>query len=334
MIVVKCFIFILFIWVKTASGGNSQLHAADARPEGKQVLLKMVQAMKTLNYQGTVVFLKNDKLEPMKYFHAAKNDREQERLLSLNSPLREIIRDSRQVSCLFKTTRQLVIDHRPFERSFLVDIPQNLDELDAVYAIERIGEENVALLPAYVIAIKPKDIYRYARKIWIEKQNYLPLKVVVSDTSGKTVEQLIFTEFELKKSLPFVKVKAADILHLQQEPISDSPDKLSKQPTFVPSSLPPGFREIFFTRRLMHNSSQPVDHMLLSDGFASVSVYMENKRAGLPPDSTAQKNSQSVGAINFFSKTIDNFELTVLGEVPAETVRLIAEGIKLKDIEK
>jgi len=64
--------------------------------------------------------------------------------------------------------------------------------------------------------------------------------------------------------------------------------------------------------------------MVLSDGFSSVSVYMENKNASM------QSGLQSIGAVNSFSRAIGDFELTVMGEVPATTVKFIAEGIKLR----
>ena len=47
-----------------------------------------------------------------------------------------------------------------------------------------------------------------------------------------------------------------------------------------------------------------------------------------------QPGLQSVGAVNSYSRTINNYQLTVMGEVHAETVRFIAEGIKLRDFEK
>lgn len=297
--------------------------AADLELNARQALTKMTHAMRVLNYQGTVAFLRNGKLETMKYFHAAEEGIEQERLLSLNSPLREIIRDADKVSCLFKSTQQVVVDHRPVGRSFLVDLPQNLDELSAIYDFEIVGEENVAMLPAYVVAIQPKDDFRYVRKIWIEQQQFLPLKVAVYDLSDTILEQVVFTDLQVKETLPFVEVKFGEasgaVKHIHQLQ-SQASDKAA----FVINSLPTGFQEIFFTRRPMHNSNQPVDHLLLSDGFAAVSIYMENK------NTTMQQGLQAVGAINSYSRTIDDWQLTVMGEVPAKTVKFIAEGIKLR----
>ena len=307
MMAVNYFFLVLLAFIGLASAGEPELDA-------RQVVVKMNHAMEVLNYQGTVAFLRNGKLEPMKYVHAAGNGIEQERLTSLNSPLREIIREAGEVSCLFKETQQTLVDRRPFERSFLVDVPKNLDDIDATYQLERVGEENVAMLPSYVIAIRPKDNTRYPRKIWIEKQQFLPLKTVVYDNSGVPLEQVVFIEIEVKDALPFV-----DVQRHQAQPQS------SDQAAFVASELPKGFKEIFFIRKPMHDAEHPVDHLVLSDGFTLVSIYMENKTAAMP------SGLQSIGAVNSYSRTLDNYQLTVMGVVPAETVKLIAEGIKLRD---
>jgi sigma-E factor negative regulatory protein RseB len=318
MIVVKRFFVVLLLSIGIASAREPELNA-------QQLLVKMNQAMDVLNYQGTVVFLKNGKLEPMNYVHAAEKGVQQERLLSLNSPLREIVRDAGKVRCLFKESQQMILDHRPFEHSFLVDVPRNLDEMGAIYQFEIVGEENVAMMPTYVVAIQPKDSARYPRKVWIEKHQFLPLKVALYDNSGAPLEQVVFTGIEVKDAIPFVDVKFLDDAHPTQH-IHQSQPELSELANFFVSELPKGFREVFFTRKPMHNTEQPVDHLLLSDGFASVSIYMENKSTGM------QSGLQSVGAVNSYSRTIDNYQLTVMGEVPAETVEFIAEGIKLRGL--
>lgn len=333
MIVVKWFFLILPVFLTvTASAENALPTNTKARPawqavDGKQALAKMAHAMQTLNYQGTVAFLRDGKLEPMKYSHAANRGREQEHLLSLNSPLREVVRETGEVSCLYKATQQLVIDQRPFERSFLIDMPNDINQLDAAYGIEMVGEENVAMLPAYVIAIKPKDNLRYARKVWLGRQWFLPLKVVVYDLEGAVLEELVFTELDVKDALPFIDMKplADGALPSQKKPSGSS-----AQAAFVMAAIPKGFKEVFFDRKPMHESEQPVDHLLLSDGLASVSVYMEHKNSAQPLVNNDTNGVQSVDAVNFFSHSLGDFQLTVMGEVPSETIRLIADNAKLR----
>jgi sigma-E factor negative regulatory protein RseB len=191
MSVAQLLFAILLAAMATASAGESPLTA-------KQILQKTVKAMAVSSYQGTVIFLKNDQLEAMKYSHSNEKNKEQERLVSLNSPLREIVRNSDEVSCSFKSTQHIIVDHRPYEHSFIVDVPRNLDAMDASYNFEVVGEEDIAMMPSYVITVQPKDDLRYVRKIWVAKEHFLPMKVVVYDLSGVALEQVVFTEMQVK----------------------------------------------------------------------------------------------------------------------------------------
>lgn len=312
MTTVKHFFISLFLSTGSVSAQDTSLTA-------RQALINMNNAMQVLNYQGTVAFFRNDKLETMKYFHAVKNGQEQERLLSLNSPLREVIRDSGMVSCRFNDNRPLVVDHRPYENSFIIDLPVNFDKLANIYQFELEGEEDIAMLPSYVINIKSNDEYRYDRKVWIEKQKFLPLKVEIFDLSGETLEQVVFTEQQVKDQLSFVDFKLPDAAAVDRLQ-SRSPD----QAAFEMTQLPPGFKTIYFTRRPMHRPNHLVDHLVLSDGFAMVSVYMESATPSM------HSGLQSAGAVNSFSHTLEDYLFTVMGEVPANTVKMIAESIKLK----
>ncbi|MEC4749525.1 MucB/RseB C-terminal domain-containing protein [Methylomicrobium sp. Wu6] len=313
MTVVVRFILLFFFSIGSASAEDSKLTA-------KQILANMIQAMGALNYEGTVVFLRNSKLETMKYFHAAEQGREQERLVSLNSPLREVVRNGDQVSCRYNDTQTVVFDHRPYERSFLVNFSRSLDELANLYDFALSGEEDVAMFPAYVIDIRPKDEFRYARRIWVEKLQFLPLKVAVYDLSGALLEQVVFTEQHVKEALPFSEVQSANANSQSQAIKDNNPGKLR----FIVTNPPVGFKEIYFARRTMHDSRLPVDHLLMTDGLASISVYMENKNPDLA------SGPRSVGVVNFYSRNLDDYQVTAMGEVPPLTVKTIAEGIGIK----
>lgn len=318
----------------TAAEPADPTNPTESQPlTGKQILQKMGHALRFTNYQGTVAFLKHGKLEPMKYFHAVRDGTEQERLLSLNSPLREIVREAGKVRCIYKQSKHQLVDNKPFDRSFLVDLPANIDTLETAYAIELVGEENIAMLPAYVINLNAMDNLRYSRTFWIEKKHFLPLQATVTtpatESSTRTLEQLVFTDFMVKDNIPFVDVHPTQSPTLINEP---TPLPVS-QANFIINDLPKGFDELFFNRRLMHNEARPVDQLVLSDGLAWISIYMEYKKIGSPQHlSPESKTARAVGAINFFSRTLGDFEFTVMGDVPPETVKAIANSIQLRDI--
>lgn len=67
-----------------------------------------------------------------------------------------------------------------------------------------------------------------------------------------------------------------------------------------------------------------MDHLLISDGFSSVSVYFEAKgEKGI-------EGLRSLGPVNSYSRVIDDLQITALGEVPVQTVELVAKGVSLR----
>ncbi len=317
MKVINTLFFLFFICVSVVAAVEAK------ESEGLNWLEKMNKAMQVLNYQGTVAFMKNGQLDTMKYSHAAKNGLEQERLLSLNSPMREVIRDSGMVSCTFKETHKRVVNHRPVSRSFIIDLPQKISSLAEVYQVSVLGEESVAMRPSLVIAIQSKDDFRYSRKIWLDKQQLLPLKVEVYNLAGVTLEQVVFTDISVEAAaIPFVKINKENqrfnVQHIHQAK-TESFDKIS----FVLNNLPKGFKKVFFIRVSMHKSKRPVDHLVLSDGFSSVSVYVDDK------DEEISEGLQTIGSVNSFTRSSGEHQIVVLGEVPAKTVEFIAKGISL-----
>ena len=290
--------------------------------DGLEWLEKMSRAMKSLNYQGTVAFMKNGQLDTMKYIHVAKDGRQQERLLSLNSPLREVIRDSGIVSCTFKESHKRLVNHRPVSQSFILDLPSDLSSLSHLYHIFVGGEAAVAMRPASLIEIEPRDEFRYRRSVWIDKEHFLPLKVEVYDLNGSILEQVVFTDIDVEQAMPFSQVDQRDGEELEIQHIHRVQSESFNKASFRLSFVPDGFHRVFFTRMSMHKSTKPVDHLLLSDGFSSISIYLDDKNEEI------ESGLHTVGSVNSFTRIVDDSKVTVMGEVPAKTVEMIAQGIR------
>ncbi|MDQ7091960.1 MAG: MucB/RseB C-terminal domain-containing protein [Methylococcales bacterium] len=299
------------------------VYAIEKPPTAIEWLTQMQHSMQSLNYQGTVVFFKNNKLDSMSYFHAVNKGQEQEYLLSLNSPMREILRNEGNVSCIFKDSKKVEINHLPNNRSFIIDLPENFQHQAAYYEFELKNQAKVAGLTAQVIVIKPKDELRYLRKIWVDQQHFIPLKAEVYNHAGAIIEQVMFTELKVKKNLPFVSLNIVSD-HLKVKHIHQSHLQTRDQSKFVINNIPQGFEEVFFMQMKMHGSNQAVEHLLLSDGFSSVSIYQEISEEMIPA------GIQSAGSINSLVKKIKGFQFVVIGDVPVKTIQLIAEGIRLK----
>ena len=67
---------------------------------------------------------------------------------------------------------------------------------------------------------------------------------------------------------------------------------------------------------------QQVEHMVLSDGLAGVSVFIEKTSPAMPVS-----GSEKMGAVNAYIKISGEQMFTVIGEVPGDTVKQIAEAL-------
>ena len=82
--------------------------------------------------------------------------------------------------------------------------------------------------------------------------------------------------------------------------------------------------------QVLPGSNQPVDHLVFTDGFASVSVFVEMQSAAGPQAPRAQ--SAAVGSSSAFSTVVDGHKVTAVGEVPLATVQFIATQVKAQDL--
>ena len=87
--------------------------AAGSKEKGVTIWMEqMVQAVRTLAYEGTFVYLHDNQLESMHIVHTVENGQEQEHLVSLNGAAREVIRQSDSVVCVLPDAKVVSVAKR------------------------------------------------------------------------------------------------------------------------------------------------------------------------------------------------------------------------------
>ena len=87
-------------------------------------------------------------------------------------------------------------------------------------------------------------------------------------------------------------------------------------------SLPPGFRVVSMDKEEVPGQQEPLVHIMYSDGLANVSVFIE------PLKNKNPARSSRVGSSNSFSVQSGDYQVTAVGEVPADTVQNIATSMR------
>ncbi|NJO13695.1 MAG: hypothetical protein HC872_09780, partial [Gammaproteobacteria bacterium] len=194
------------------------------------------------------------------------------------------------------------------------------------YNIEKLQPARVHGRDMQVIAVAPRDSYRYGYRVWIDEDTAMPLKTQVCDDKGNVIEQILFANLTLPASIPAAAVRPQVNSKgfqwvRQQSPPTDAP-VLGLM--WRALQVPPGFKLTATSSQVMEGSKSPVAHLVYSDGLASVSVFIETRSR----EHEAMKGLARVGSAFTFSTTVKGHQVTAVGEVPAQTVQFIANSMK------
>ncbi len=301
--------------------------AADENENVQDWLEKMNRAVRSQNYQGVFVYLHGAQLEAMRILHSVDGEQERERLVSLNGAAREVIRDRDSVTCIMPDSRQVSVDKRSPHNKFPSVLPMDLASLSRYYAFHFLGRDRVADRSVKVIGIIPKDNFRYGYRLFLDEATALPLKSDLMDDSGRPVAQIMFTSLQVGGHVELPETRAAEehrgegshtAVNLGPEIFEDA------QSPWRFGDLPDGFSLQARNQWTDGNGGAPVEHLVLSDGLASVSVHIESTEQG---DEGLEGGSR-VGAVNAWGGVVGGHQVTAVGEVPQKTVRLVVESLE------
>jgi sigma-E factor negative regulatory protein RseB len=300
---------------------------AQTGDDARHWLEKMANAVKTLNYEGNFVYAHGNQLELMRIIHSADENGQRERLLSLSGEAREIIRDNDALTCILPNSKSVIVEKsRPkqYIPEALLDITKNLS---AYYDFKVLGEDRMTGRSAKVVAVLPRDPYRYGYRLWLDKETGMLLKSDLMDEHAEALEQFMFTSLKIQESIPLSELKptTSGKGFKWYEDKKQAEDGVSgKKMGWVVTKLPGGFRMTMQKEHGMPTSKMPVEHMVFTDGLTSVSVFIE--KPGQNDDEL--RGTSRMGAVNAYGTVISNHHVTVVGELPEAAVMMIGESVR------
>jgi sigma-E factor negative regulatory protein RseB len=152
----------------------------------------------------------------------------------------------------------------------------------------------------------------------------MPLRSVVADGVGNSIEQIQFTRLDVKDEIPDKDIEpSVDATGFRWIRTGRVARQVGPAPSWRPLRIPPGFRLVGSRVQAMPGSPFPAQHLIFSDGMAAISIFIEPGPATGP----APPESSSMGSANAFSTSVRGHTVTVVGEVPAVTVREVATSV-------
>ena len=286
---------------------------------------KMSDSMRNLSYAGNFVYMHGNQIESMSILHIKDESGERERLLSLNGEAREVIRDNKNLICIWPDSRKVVVDNSSQNKFSPLFVPDDITKISRYYDMSLADGERVAGQDSIIVNIKPRDQFRYGLKLWINLSNGLLLKSNLINGKNEVVEQVMFTNLEVlskNDQLQLITMpELDDSFSLVRYHSGDASGNLEADMSWRFTNLPDGFWQESALKRQVAGTDRYIQQMVYTDGLASLSVFIEKQTVPTPQGET------SMGAVNGFIHIFNNYSVTAIGEVPAITVRLVAESV-------
>jgi sigma-E factor negative regulatory protein RseB len=296
-----------------------------AEDQSMDLLKKMNHAAISVNYDGVFVHVSDNHINTLRVIHKTQNGLVRERLYALNGIPREVIRDAEKVWCFMPEKKMghagLRSDKTTGFPGFMV---KNLAGLSDYYLISSDGVDRIADRTVTRLQILPRDGFRYGYELWADEKTGLLLKSSLIDNAGNVIEQYMFAIIEIGGEIPDSALmpmtkKQELVWHSNKNP----PVKTSiSSSDWQFSALPNGYRLVNIIQRSMPMGTKRLEHIILSDGLAGISVFIEKitnpvSAAGL----------DKMGAVHSYTRVLDGHLITAIGEVPAAAIKAIGDAL-------
>ncbi len=285
----------------------SSAWAEESGASARDWMVRMSKALQELSYEGVFVQRSGDQMVAMHVKHLVDEEGEYEYLTTLTGPERRVVRQNRGFGTM---------PHDDEE-----GVARYLDGIEKYYELSMVGRARVAGWPAVVLLVKPRDQYRYGYRLWLENSTGLLLKSDLMDSNGHVVEQVMFTSMKL--------LRDEEVVHPPVEADADGPESsgVSEGAEQGPEEWSvgqtiPGFVLV----DSFEDRDKQMRRLTYSDGLASFSVFVEKAREGEKPFEGISRR----GSVSAFGILVDGHQVTVVGEVPEQTVRVIGQSVQFQ----
>ncbi len=293
---------------------------------GDEWLERMVSAVEVSNYRGKIMRNQGGKAEFLRVTHKYENGQVSEMLSTMDGASRTIIRDANGVRCILPETKSVLVEKSGSTQGLFHRVPVSMNRLRRHYDVILVREnERIADRATVLIAVRPRDEYRYGHRVWLDRDSAIPLKTELLNESGKVIEEIRFVDFQLEDKIPAsdfelnIDIAGFRLIGANRK-ASMAPEPLSSDEQWEVSRLPIGYTVTESAR-----TDSQAYHLRIDDGIASVSVFIE------PPEKSGSRGAAASSMLpaNAYSVWSRDRQITAVGEVPMRTVKQIAESVAL-----
>lgn len=304
--------------------------AATSEPDALARLAAMTQSMRQRDYVGTYVHVRGDQIDTTHIEHRVTEAGPQERLVTLNGEPREIVRHGAHCACQWPARKEVVFGDFPSVRSRLSgERFAHPDVLAANYRIVGLGVSRVAGRACHLIGLVPRDALRYGYKLCVGDTDNLLLRMSIYNEDGFPIEHDFFTQIMTPAKsdqagldpIPLGSPKTAPPgFKVVEDRHPAPPEALAAHDGWVVSPDLPGYHIKSRVWRENPVTHHRFEHMIVTDGLSTASVFVED----LPEDQGVDPDAAKYG-MNIYVRQSGPMRITVIGDLPMAAVKQICQ---------
>ncbi|KDE35337.1 sigma-E factor regulatory protein RseB [Kosakonia radicincitans] len=294
---------------------------ASADVSSGALLQQMNVASQSLNYELSFISINKQGVESLRYRHVRLNDQPLAQLLQMDGPRREVVQRGSEISYFEPGLEPFTLNGNYIVDSLPSLVYTDFKRLSPYYDFISVGRTRIADRLCEVIRVVARDGTRYSYIVWMDEETHLPMRVDLLDRDGETLEQFRVIAFSVNGQVAsnMQTLAKASLPPLLSLPVGDNVDF-----NWMPSWVPQGFEQVASSRRKLPTLEMPVESRLYSDGLFSFSVNIS------PANQNSSEQLLRTGRRTVMTTVRDNVEITVVGELPPQTAKRIADSLKFK----
>ena len=291
---------------------------AESSGEAISWLQKMTRAVRDENYEGIFSYIRGSTFDTVRIVHRMDNGVETERLINLNGDVRELFRQGNEIRCYHPDgeahSDELLSDHRVQIGPFTTAFTEKVLSTQNLYRLTMHSTDRIAGRSAVVLSVSPRFNDRYGYRLWLDEETGLLLQSHLID-NGRVKEIFQFTSLDIGHPITDAGLASSIQGETVSHPLMLETNEMSGKPVWRVAWLPDGFQPVRVTGNRLH----------FSDGLATFSVFVEAPGSAPLPDLTT-----TVGGTVVLTRRLKKSgpQITVVGEVPVQTARRVAESVE------
>lgn len=286
---------------------------------------RMVQALRHLNFDASLVHVQGDRVEPIRWLHGQDADEvEVELVMRLNGPDFRVLRFGDQTAYYQPAANSYSLRSNVVHGLIPSAFYEDFAELEGHYRALPVGGARVVDRDAQHIRLISRDNLRYGYSLWIDRVTGMLLKSAMVTPQGEVVEQMQLTSLNLSDRFP---ANLEELRDVPQPPLLYDTDGLVKVRFGAEHNwLPDGFKLLRSNHHRLPLTGAQADYYLFSDGLTEFSVYVSEVTEDTPEPLSLR------GPDSVYTMLVDGFAVTVVGKLPFETAQRIADAVTVSGV--